>query len=89
MDRPGAVLQVGSSPMTKAPRTERTDDLNELRRRIEAIETGSHLAPEPATNDAERARPGASLRRSSAVRRPALQRKTPLRRTRKNQVERF
>lgn len=68
--------------MTEAPRTERTDDLNELRRRIEAIETGAPR-PEPSANDGERAIRRSGLRRSSSLRRSALQRKTPLRRTRK------
>ena len=68
--------------MAEAPRTERNDDLSELRQRIEAIETGTQRR-EPATNDAERATPRNGLRRSSSLRRSALQRKTPLRRTRK------
>jgi hypothetical protein len=66
--------------MTEAPRTERTGDLDELRQRIEAIETGTQR-PEPTTNDAQRATPRTGLRRGSALRRTGLQRKTPLRRT--------
>ena len=72
--------------MPEAPRTERNDDLSELRQRIEAIETGTQRR-EPATNDAERATPRNGLRRSSSLRRSALQRKTPLRRTRKSQAD--
>jgi hypothetical protein len=60
----------------------RTDDLNELQQRIEAIETGTQRRA-PATNDAESATPRTGLRRSSTMRRSALQRKTPLRRSRK------
>jgi hypothetical protein len=68
--------------MSEAPRTERTD-LNELRQRVEAIETGTTQRREAAADDGERATPPTGLRRSSSLRRSALQRKTPLRRTRK------
>jgi hypothetical protein len=67
--------------MPEALRRKRTDDLDELRQRIEAIETGTQRR-EPAPNDAERATPRTSLRRGSALRRSALKRKTPLSRTR-------
>jgi hypothetical protein len=67
--------------MVDGPRTEPTDDLNELRRRIEAIETGTQRR-EPAPNHDERAEAHSGLRQSSSLRRSALQRKTPLRRTR-------
>jgi len=68
--------------MAKAQRTERTDDLDELQRRIEAIETGAQRR-EPAASDGEPASSRTGLRRSASLRRSALQRKTPLRRTRK------
>jgi hypothetical protein len=68
--------------MAEESGTERTDDLDELRARIEAIETGTQRA-RPASNHEERAAAGTSLRRSSSLRRSALQRKAPLRRTRK------
>jgi hypothetical protein len=70
------------SRMAEESGTERTDDLDELRARIEAIETGKQRAG-PASNHDERAAASTGLRRSSSLRRSAMQRKTPLRRTRK------
>ena len=61
---------------------ERTDDLDELRARIEAIETGTQRGS-PAPDHDERAAARTGLRRSSSLRRSALQRKTALRRSRK------
>ena len=67
------------SPMAEESGTERTDDLDELRARIEAIETGTRRDA-PAQNHDE----GATVRTGgSSLRRSALQRKTPLRRSRK------
>jgi hypothetical protein len=60
----------------------RTDDLDELRRRIEAIESGTQR-DEPGPNHDGRATSRTDRRGSSSLRRSALQRKTPLRRSRK------
>ena len=68
--------------MAEESGAERTDDLDELRKRIEAIETGRQHR-EPATNDDGRGSGRTGLRRSSSLRRSALQRKTPIRRSRK------
>ena len=68
--------------MAEESGTGHTDDLDELRQRIEAIETGTQrggLAPHHDEQAA--ARPGPS--RGSSLRRSALQRKTPLRRFKK------
>jgi hypothetical protein len=68
--------------MAEASGTERTDDLNELRARIEAIETGAQR-DEPAPNHDERASGRTGVSRRSSLRRSALQRKAPLHRSRK------
>jgi hypothetical protein len=62
--------------------TERTDDLDELRRRIEAIETGTQRS-NPAPDHDERATARTAARSGSSLRGSTLQRKTPLRRARK------
>jgi hypothetical protein len=67
--------------MVDGPRTEPTDDLNELRARIAAIETGTQPLTSLPNHD-ERATGRSDLRRGSSLRRSALQRKTPLRRNR-------
>ena len=66
---------------------ERTDDLDELRQRIEAIETGGQPT-RPAPDHDERATARTGLRRGSSLRRSALQRKAPLRRSRKGDSDR-
>lgn len=61
---------------------ERTDDLDELRQRIEAIETGAQRGgPAPDHDELGPGRTG--VRRGSSLRGSALQRKTPLRGSRK------
>ena len=60
----------------------RTVDLDELRQRIEAIETGVER-DKPTLHHDERASAPTGVRQSSSLRRSALQRKAPLRRSRK------
>jgi len=68
--------------MAEESGTERTDDLDELRQRIAAIETDTQRR-EPVTNDGDRTAGRTDVRQSSSLRRSSLQRKRPLRRVRK------